>query len=253
MWNNWHWFLGTYIIKDGRFLFKKDFHCNWTIFINASNSSGRWFVSHLKQSKEKNVNPSEIKFSSICFFNDQNRTTTSFYYQTVLKLDRVGLVDNRHSTDYKNVTKDTRQVTCDTWHVTRDTLHIGYGKHYVKNLGPQLTSRTPERGIFYVKCIFKAEATRRKRRFIGLKEFRWTKVIQFVIHMITLLMWNNWHWLLWTYTIKDDRFLFKKDFYCNWTSFINASNSSDWVTRTFSQAIIESTIYQRFGDCLFLR
>ena len=32
-------FLWTYIIKDGRFLFEKDFHCNWTSFINASNSS----------------------------------------------------------------------------------------------------------------------------------------------------------------------------------------------------------------------
>ena len=61
---------------------------------------------------------------------------------------------------------------------------------------------------------------------MGLKEFRWTKVIQFVNHMIPLLMGNNWHWFLWTYIIKDGRFLFKNDFHCNWTSFINASNSS---------------------------
>ena len=39
-------------------------------------------------------------------------------------------------------------------------------------------------------------------------------------------MWNNWHWFLWTYTIKDGRFLFKNDFHWNWTSFINASNSN---------------------------
>ena len=61
---------------------------------------------------------------------------------------------------------------------------------------------------------------------MGLNEFRWPKVIQFVNHMIPLLMWNNWHWFLWTYIIKDGRFLFKKDFHCNWTSFINASSSS---------------------------
>ena len=29
---------------------------------------------------------------------------------------------------------------------------------------------------------------------MGLKEFRWTEVIQFVNHMIPLLMWKNWHW-----------------------------------------------------------
>ena len=66
------------------------------------------------------------------------------------------------------------------------------------------------------------------RRFIGLKEFRWTKVIQFVNYMIPLFMWNIWHWFLWNYTIKDGRFLPIEDFHCNWTSFINASNSSVW-------------------------
>ena len=68
---------------------------------------------------------------------------------------------------------------------------------------------------------------------MGLNELRWTKVIQFVNHMIILLIWNNWNWFLWTYTIKDGRFLFIEDFHCNWTSFLNALNSSvspSWPT-----------------------
>ena len=73
---------------------------------------------------------------------------------------------------------------------------------------------------------------------MGLKEFRWTKVIQFVNHMIPLLMLNNWHWFLWTYIIKDGRFLFKKDFHCNWTSFINASNSSVWWHRFVRKSLL---------------
>ena len=30
-------------------------------------------------------------------------------------------------------------------------------------------------------------------------------------------------------------------------------SGKDWVTRTFRQAKIKSTIYKRFGDCLFVR
>ena len=105
------------------------------------------------------------------------------------------------------MTKDTWQVTCDTWHVTPDRWHLThYGKHYVKISGPQLTSRTPE------SVFLKLRQIGCKRRFMGLKEFRGTEVIQFVNHMILLLMWNYWHWFLSTYTFKDGRFLFKKDF-----------------------------------------
>ena len=47
-----------------------------------------------------------------------------------LKLDGVGPVDNRPSTDElhnfvkKKVTCDMWHVTCDTWHVTCDTWHM---------------------------------------------------------------------------------------------------------------------------------
>ena len=81
---------------------------------------------------------------------------------------------------------------------------------------------------------------------MGLEEFRWSEVIQFVDHMIPLLMWNNWHWFLWTYTIKDGRFLFIKDFHCNWTSFNNASNSSViWVSNVSNMCKLP-TLYWKY-------
>ena len=69
----------------------------------------------------------------------------------VEKLDGVGPVDNRPSTDYLyhfnnffylfffyiwHVTCDMWHVTCETWHVTCDTWHIGHGEHCVKISGP---------------------------------------------------------------------------------------------------------------------
>ena len=109
---------------------------------------------------------------------------------------------------------------------------------------------------FLCKVYFlKLTQIRCKKRFMGLKEFRWTKVIQFVNHMIPLLMWNNWHWFLWTYIIKDGRFLFKKDFHCNWTSFINASNSSLlWKQRRGNQCqtlwVKFETPIVKFSNCM---
>ena len=50
-----------------------------------------------------------------------------------MKLDRVGLVDNRPSIDKlyqfvkkkkKKKTRDMWHVTCDTWHMTHDTWHV---------------------------------------------------------------------------------------------------------------------------------
>ena len=74
---------------------------------------------------------------------------------------------------------------------------------------------------------------------MGLKEFRWTKVIQFVNHMIPLLMWNNWHWVLWTYIIKDGRFLFKKGFPLQLDKF-HYCLKQQWVLRcTFGEIQIQ--------------
>ena len=59
-----------------------------------------------------------------------------------LKLDGVGPVDNRPSTDKlhhsvrKKTTCDTWHVTRDTWHVTCDTWHVWGGEHSLKISAP---------------------------------------------------------------------------------------------------------------------
>ena len=106
---------------------------------------------------------------------------------------------------------------------------------------PSLTKRTALRQI------------RWKRRLMGLKEFTWNEVILFVNHMISLLMWNNWHWFLWTYTIKDSRFLFKKDLHCNWTSFINASNSSELLVLGFLQKLCTNNHIKKICKLHFIK
>ena len=93
------------------------------------------------------------------FFNDQNWTTTFkiseywvstrfFLLQKSLKngQGRLCSLQTLHWLQkcYKiHKLSDMWHLTCDTWFVTPDTLHIGYGKHYLKISGPQLTSRTP--------------------------------------------------------------------------------------------------------------
>ena len=63
----------------------------------------------------------------------------------VFKLDGVGPVDNRPSTDklhhfvQKNVTHDMWHITRDTWYVTCDMLHVtrlGGGEHSLKISAP---------------------------------------------------------------------------------------------------------------------
>ena len=57
------------------------------------------------------------------------------------KLDRVGLVDNRPSTNKNymwHVTPDTGHLTPDTWHLTHDMWHMVVGEHFLKISAPQL-------------------------------------------------------------------------------------------------------------------
>ena len=66
----------------------------------------------------------------------------------ILKLDGVGPVDNRPSTDklhhfvkkkmtcdMGHVTCDTWHMTCDTWHMTRDIWHVTHDTWHVTCLG----------------------------------------------------------------------------------------------------------------------
>ena len=59
------------------------------------------------------------------------------------KLDGVGTVDNRPSTDKlnhfvrkKHVTCEMWHVTHNMWHVTRDMLHVVWGEYSLKNSAP---------------------------------------------------------------------------------------------------------------------
>ena len=84
----------------------------------------------------------------------EEKLSTTFPSITTLvlvwKLDGVGLVDNRPSTDKlqhivkkKIVTCDTWHVTCDMWHVTHDTWHVTQSCRRLPKFG-----RPPEFGSF---------------------------------------------------------------------------------------------------------
>ena len=78
------------------------------------------------------------KYHSILFVN--HLIWRELYIQYKLKLDRVGPVDNRPSTNKlhhlvkKNVTCDIWHVTCDTWHMTRDMRHVTCDMLWAVNL-----------------------------------------------------------------------------------------------------------------------
>ena len=61
-------------------------------------------------------------------------------HQNVFKLDGVGPVDNRQSTDklHQVFEKKKREkiVTCDTWHVTCDMWHVGGDEYSLKISAP---------------------------------------------------------------------------------------------------------------------
>ena len=78
---------------------------------------------------------SDNKFFS-CLWFILSHVFSDIYLQ--LKLDGVGPVDNRPSTDKLNHfvrKKHKKHVTCDTWHVTCDTWHVTLGTWHVTCLG----------------------------------------------------------------------------------------------------------------------
>ena len=79
----------------------------------------------------------------ICCMMDDHRIYISVP-NLLSKLDGVGPVDNRPSTDKfhhfvpkkKKKKRDMWHVTCDMWHVTRDTWHVWGGEHSLKISAP---------------------------------------------------------------------------------------------------------------------
>ena len=103
-------------------------------FINWPSKVALWQISYIYSWLIIVLPPSDIKRAKV----------------QIEKLDGVGPVDNRPSTDKLHhyihffflfswhVTCDTWHVTCDLWHMTYDTCtwHTGDGEHCVKTSGP---------------------------------------------------------------------------------------------------------------------
>ena len=90
------------------------------LFINSPGYTGSLHKSSLKSRSIMTSNlPDEFKtFLENCIWYCE-------------KLDGVGLVDNRTSTNWlqKNMTHDpgTQHLTCDTWHMICDMWHVTHG------------------------------------------------------------------------------------------------------------------------------
>ena len=81
----------------------------------------------------ENTKHSVNKFYFLYCFYDM------LYLKNLVKLDRVGPVDNRSSTAKLHHfvrKKEEKKITCDTWHVICDTLDFLGGEHSLKISAP---------------------------------------------------------------------------------------------------------------------
>ena len=96
-------------------------------------------------------NPQDTRSQHCCFLSPTSHSVWPLWQLGTLKLDGVGPVDNRPSTDKLNhfvqkkrkeknymyhLTRDTWHLTPDTWHLTPDMWHLVGGEHSVKISAP---------------------------------------------------------------------------------------------------------------------